>query len=124
MKSPLELARAFPKFNRISLAYSKKLPKFAKDGCCIDLIQMGFIIKYLFSCIDGVGDNNDFGNVFFAACLTNTTSHSKEFCFCAGDKGHVVNCLDQRVVIYVNVRDQCGNVLLDASIGYNNCHVR
>ena len=69
MKSPLESARAFPKFNRISLVYSKKLLKFAKDGCCMDLIQMGFIIKYLFSHMDGVGDDDDFGNVIFAACL-------------------------------------------------------
>ena len=35
----------------------------------MDLIQMGFIIKYLFSHMDGVGDDDDFGNVIFAACL-------------------------------------------------------
>ena len=103
MKSPLELARAFPKFNRISLACSKKLPKFAKDGCRIDLIWIGFIIKYLFSHMDGVGDDDDFGNVFFAACLTNTASHGKEFHFCASDEGYVMNHLNQRVVMYVNM---------------------
>ena len=64
---------------------------------------MSFIIKYLFSYMDGVGDDDDFGNVFFAVCLTNTASHDKEFHFCAGDKGCMMNCLDQRVVIYVNV---------------------
>ena len=124
MKSLLESARALPEFYRISLACSKKLPKFAKDGCHMDLIQIGFIIEYLFSCMDGVSDNNDFGNVFFAVCLTNTASYGKEFCFCADDKGRMVNHLDQRVVMYVNVQDQCGNVILDASIGYNECCVR
>ena len=94
VKSPLESARAFPKFERISLVYSKKLLKFTKDGCHIDLIWIGFIIRYLFSHIDGVSDNNDFGNVFFAACLTNAVSHGKEFHFYAGDKGCIVNCLD------------------------------
>ena len=64
---------------------------------------MGFIIEYLFSRMDGASDDDDFGNVFFAACLTNTASHGKEFCFCAGDEGCVVNYLDQRVVTYVNV---------------------
>jgi len=103
VKSPLELARAFPKFDRISLACSKKLLKFAKNGCHMDLIWVGFIIEYLFSCMDGVSDDNDFGNVFFAACLTNTTSYGKEFHFYAGNKGRIVNCLDQRVVTYVNV---------------------
>ena len=105
MKSPLELARAFSEFDRVSLACSKKLLKFAKDGCHMDLIQMGFIVKYIFSRMDGVSDDDDFGNVFFATCLTNTASHGKEFCFGAGDKGHMVNRLDQRVVVYVNVRD-------------------
>jgi len=103
VKSPPELARAFPEFDRVSLACSKKLLKFAKDGYHIDLIQMGFIVEYLFSHMDGVSDDDDFGNVFFATCLTNTTSHGKEFCFGAGDKGHVVNHLDQRMVAYVNV---------------------
>ena len=64
---------------------------------------MGFIIEYLFSRMDGASDDDDFGNVFFAACLTNTASHGKEFCFCAGNEGRVVNHLDQRMVIYVNV---------------------
>ena len=103
VKSPLESARAFPKFDRISLVCSKKLLKFAKDGCYMDLIWIVFIIKYLLSRMDRAGDDNDFGNVFFAACLTNTTSHGKKFCFCAGDKGCMVSRLDQRVVTYVNV---------------------
>jgi len=66
---------------------------------------MGFIIEYLFSRMDGVGDDDDFGNFIFTACLTNTVSHGKEFHFCAGNEGCVVNHLDQRVVTYVNVRD-------------------
>ena len=82
MNSPLELARVFPKFNRISLACSKKLPKFAKDGCHVDLIQMSFIIEYIFSCMDGASDDNDFGNVFFAVCLTNTVSHGRVLLLC------------------------------------------
>ena len=69
----------------------------------MDLIQMDFIIEYLLSCMDGVSDNDDFGNIFFAAYLVNTTSNGKEFCFCASDKGRMVNHLDQRVVTYVNV---------------------
>ena len=53
--------------------------------------------------MNGVGDDDDFRDVFFAASLVNTASNSKKFCFCAGDKGHVVNCLDQRLVTYVNM---------------------
>ena len=103
MKSPFEMAGAFPKFNRIFLTCSEKLPKFMKDGCHVDLIRMGFIVKYLLCHMDGVSDNNDFGNVFLVVCLVDTASNDKELCSCASDKSCVVNHLNQRIVIYVNV---------------------
>ena len=123
MKSPPESTRAFPKFNVISLVGSKKLPKFIKDGRYVDLIWMGLGIEYFLGHMNGVSDDNDFGDVFFAACLANTASNSKKFCFCAGDKGHVMNCLDQRLVTYMDMQDQSSDVVLDASIRYYNCHV-
>ena len=95
VKSPPELTRAFPKFDVISLAGSKKLSKFIKDGRHVDLIQMGLGIEYLLSRMNGVSDDNDFRDVFFAASLADATSNSEKFCFCAGDKGHMMNCLDQ-----------------------------
>ena len=104
MKSPFEMAGAFPKFNGIFLTCNEKLLKLMKDGCCVDLIQMGFIVEYLFCYMDGVGDNNDFGNIFLAVCLVDTASNGKELCFCASDKNCVVNHLNQRMVTYVNVQ--------------------
>ena len=123
MKSPPELTRAFQKFNVISLAGSKKLPKFIKDHRHVDLIWMGLGIEYLLSHMNGVSDDNDFRDVFFAASLADATSNSEKFHFCAGDRGHMMNHLDQRLVTYVDVRDRSGDVILDASIGYYNCHV-
>jgi len=89
----------------IFLADSKKLPKFIKDGRHVDLIQMGLSIKYLLGRMNGVGDNDDFRYVFFVASLANTTSNSEKFCFCAGDKGCMMNRLNQRLVTYVDMRD-------------------
>ena len=60
-------------------------------------------IEYLLSHMNGVGDDNDFRDVSFIASLANTTSNSEKFCFCAGDKGCVMNCLDQRLVAYMDV---------------------
>ena len=37
---PLELTRAFPKFDMISLALGEELPKFLKDSYRVDLIWM------------------------------------------------------------------------------------
>jgi len=103
VESPPESTRAFPKFNMVSLAGSKKLPKFIKDGRHVDLTWMELGIKYLLGCMNGVSDDNDFRDVFFAASLANTTSNSKKFCFCAGDKGRMMNRLDQRLVMYVDM---------------------
>jgi len=100
---PPKSTRAFPKFNVIFLAFSKKLPKFIKDDRCMDLIWMGLGIKYLLSCMNGVSNDNDFRDVRFVASLVNTTSNSEKFCFCAGDKGCMKNHLDQRLVTYVNM---------------------
>jgi len=84
---------------------------------------MGLGIEYLLGHMNGVGDDDDFRDVFFAASLANTASNSKKFCFCAGDKGHVMNCLNQRLVTYVDMRDRSGDIVLDASIRYYNCCV-
>ena len=64
---------------------------------------MGLSIKYLLSYVNRVSDNNDFGDVFLVASLINATSDSKEFCFSAGDKGHMMNRFDQRLVTYVDI---------------------
>ena len=84
---------------------------------------MGLSIKYLLSRMNGVGDDNDLRDVCFVASLVNTTSNSEEFCFCAGDKGYMMNYFDQRLVTYVDMQDRSGNVVLDASIRNYNCRV-
>ena len=103
MESLPELTRVFPKFNVVFLAFSKKLPKFIKDDKRVDLIWMGLGIEYLLSRMNGVSDDNDLRNICFVTSLVNTVSNSKEFCFCAGDKGCVMNHLDQRLVMYVDM---------------------
>ena len=105
MKSPPESTRAFSKFNVIFLAGRKKLLKFIKNGKHVDLIQIGLGIEYLLGCMNGVGDDNDFRDVFFAASLANTISNSEKFCFCAGDEDRMMNCLNQRLVVYVDIQD-------------------
>jgi len=64
---------------------------------------MGLSIEYLLSRMNGVSDNNDFGDVFLVAGLINAASDSKEFRFSAGDKGRMMNRFDQRLVMYVDV---------------------
>ena len=123
MEFPPELTRIFPKFDVIFLVFSEKLPKFTKDDRYVDLIWIGLGIKYLLSHMNGVGNDNDFRDVCFVASLINTASNNKKFCFCASDKDCVMNRFDQRLITYVDMQDQSGDVVLDASIGNYNCHV-
>ena len=76
-----------------------------KDDRCVDLIWMGLSIEYLLSCMNGVGDDDNFGDVFLVASLINAISDSKAFCFSAGDKGCMMNCFNQRLVTYVDMRN-------------------
>ena len=62
---------------------------------------MGFTFEYLLHCMDEVGDDNDFGYILYAACLIDTVSNSKEFCFSTSDECCMVNHLNQRMIAYM-----------------------
>ena len=123
MKILFEMARAFPKLYMILLAFREESPKFFKNSSGVDLIWMRFYIEYLFGCVDGVSDNNYFRNFFFVTGLVKTASNRKEFHFSASDEDCMVNCLDKRFVLHVNMRDRSGYVMFNASIRYYKCHV-
>ena len=87
----------------------------------MDLIWVRFVIKDFPSCVDGVSDNNDFGNVLSAACLVNAASNGKKLSFCTTDKGSVVNCLDHWLVEGMDMGNGDGNVILNTHVSYNDC---
>jgi len=80
-------------------------------------------IKYLFGHVDGVSNNNYFRDFFFVTGLVKTASNRKEFYFGASDEDCMMNCLDKRFVLYVNMQDQYGYVMFDASIRYYECRM-
>ena len=93
------------------------MPKFMKNCSRMDLIWVIFVIKDFPSCMNGVSDNDDFGNVLNAA------SNSEKLGFCTSDKGSMVNCLDHWLVEGVDMDNGGGNVILDTYISYNDCHI-
>ena len=97
--------------------------KFTKNCSPMDLIWVRFVIKDFPSCMNGVGDNDDFGNVLNATCLVNTVSNGEKLGFCTSDKGSMVNCLDHWLVEDVNMGNEGGNVILDTHISYNDRHI-
>jgi len=120
VESPLEAAWAFPKFNRVFLASGKEMLKFAKNCSRMDLIWVRFVIKDFPSCMNGVSDNDDFGNVLNAACLVNAASNSEKLSFCTSNEGSMVNRLDHWLVEGMDMGNGGGNVVLDTCISYND----
>jgi len=86
----------------------------------MDLIWVRFVIKDFPSCVNGVGDNDDFGNVLNATYLVNAVSNGEKLSFCTSDEGSVVNCLDHWLVEDVDMRNEGDNVVLDTRVSYNN----
>ena len=85
----------------------------------MELVGVGFIVKNFFSCMNGIGYDYDLGDTIDGAGLVDTTPDCKQFCFSACHKRSMVNGLGERAIRYMDVRDQCSNVVFDASIRYH-----
>ena len=91
MKSLSEFARAFPEFGGIGFVRREKCMQFAEYSSQVDLIRMGSTVEYFLSCMNGVGYNDDFGNITNGACLIDTASDSKKFSFRTCYEGSIMN---------------------------------
>jgi len=72
-------------------------------------------IKYYFSSIVGVGNNNNSTN--WVAWLM---PHLKEFCFSGCDVYNVMNCLDNWTIMHMYVSYWGSNLILNTCFWYNN----
>jgi len=95
--------------------------QFTEYSGRVDLILVRAIIKDFLGHMDGVGYNDDFGNIIGSACLVDTTSDNKEFSFSTCYERSVVDSLDEQLIGNMYIRDGCSNIVLDASIHDHNC---
>ena len=119
IKSLFEATRAFPKFNGIFMIFVKEMTQFAKNGRRVRLEWMRFAVKYFLRSMDGISDNDDFWHVFFNAGLIDAASNSEQFCFHACYECCVMNYFDERMIGWMYVRYRSSNIVLDASICYD-----
>ena len=82
---------------------------------------MRAIIEDSLGRMDGVGYDDDFGDVINSTCLVDTASNSKKFSFSTCYKRSMVNSLDERLIDSVYMRNERSNIVLDASICDHNC---
>ena len=77
MEPPFEATRTLPEFNRIILAFVEEPLQFTKNGHEIQLIWMRRAVKNVLYSMNGVGNDEDFGNIFLVASLVNAASNSE-----------------------------------------------
>jgi len=119
------MTETFPEFYQIILIASKEMVKFTEYGYNMNLERMCQRIKNFLGCVNRIGNNDNFGNIAFGRGLVDTAPNCKELSFGTSDKGHIMKSFDKRTVNYVCVQNGCSNVILDASICYNDgCRVR
>ena len=83
---------------------------------------MEFTIENFPCCIDGISDDDDLGHVLLIACLVDTAPDHKKLHFSTSNESCMMNYLGQRMIDEVYVQYRCSNVVLDASIRYNDGH--
>ena len=63
MESPLEFTWAFPKFNGVRLIRIEEFPQFVQNGNSVDLEGVDITIEDFLGCMDGVGYDNNLGDI-------------------------------------------------------------
>jgi len=63
-----------------------------------------------------VGDDNNLGDIKLGYGLINAAFNSKHLGFCASYKYSMMDSLDERLIGDVCVRDQCSDVVFDATM--------
>jgi len=77
---------------------------------------MGGWVEYSLSSMNGVGNDDNLGDIRLGCGLINATSNSKHLGFCASYECSMMDSLDERLIGDVCVRDRCSDVVFDASI--------
>ena len=98
--------------------------QFAEYSSRVDLILVRAIIKDFLGRMDGVGYDDDFGDIISSACLVDTASNSEEFSFSTCYERSMMNSLDEQLIGNMYMRNGCGNIVLDASIRDHDCRAR
>ena len=105
-----------PEFNEVVLMLKEEPSKLSKYGYWMNLKEVRRWVKDFSGYINRIGNNNDLGNVVMIWGLVDTAPHSKKFSFGAGDMDHVMNSLDNGIIMSVCMRYWCSNIILDTSI--------
>ena len=77
MKMPLEMAKAFPKFDRVVGITVEEIAKVRQNSSWLNLERIDRRVKNSFYYVNRISDNNDLGNIIDACSLIDTISNSE-----------------------------------------------
>ena len=83
------------------------------------LERVEFTVENFLCSVYGISYDYDLRDDIIGVGLVDTTPDCKQFCFSTCHVRSMMDYFDERAIRYVNVRDQCSNVVFDASICYH-----
>ena len=120
MKASFTITGTVPEFYSIITTLFKKVSEFIWNSCQINLIGVHWRIKNSFSSMNEICDDNNPFDVRDICDLIYTISYSEEFHFSCHNVYCIINCLDDWTVMYMNMGNWGSDMILYASICYNN----
>jgi len=74
--------------------------------------------------MDKTTDNNDLTDVRKTCSLIDTISYYKKLCFSSHDVYSIIDCLNNWIVVDIDVSYQSSDLILYTGIRYNNCRLQ
>jgi len=77
VESPFESTRTFPELNRIGVVSNEEIPQIVKNCSGMNLEWMRSSIEDFLGHMNGVRNDNNFGDIIQSTCLVNATPYSE-----------------------------------------------
>ena len=77
MKMLLEMARVFPKFNRVVDMTVEEIAKVRQNSSWLNLEGINRKVENSFDCVNRISDDDDLGNIINVHSLIDTTSNGE-----------------------------------------------
>jgi len=91
MKSPLKVARTFPKFYSVVGIRVEKFLQLTKNYNGVELVGMEVTVKNFLSGMNGISYDDDLRDIILRAGLVDATSDGEQFGFSACYKRSVID---------------------------------
>ena len=89
----------------------------------MQLVRVQWRVENSLSSMDRITDDNDLTDVGKIHSLIDTTSYCKELCFSSYDVYSMMNCLDNWVVVDMDMSYWSSDLILYTGIQYNDCRL-